>query len=122
MSSSELINVTVVPVQAGYKMIFVDPYSDEEIPTEMPETWMADVIGWRVETYKRADDTTYSYTEAITLEGSHNQSYAILCPQGTVDDPCIARYPNMKAFLAAARETQAEAKKHGMLKKEQANG
>ena len=117
MREPELINATVIPAQAGYKMVFVDAYSDDDIPTEMPETWLSDVIGWRIVTYKREGGDIYSFTEAVTLDGTYESSYAILCPDGTVDDVHHCRHINMRAFLNHARETQEAAIARGLIKK-----
>ena len=118
MAYPEIINVTVVPAQEGYRMIFVDPYSDDDIPTAIPDTWMADIIGWRVISYRRENGDVHSVTEAITLEGTYDSaSYAILCPRGTVDDVYNTRYANLQTFLNAARETQEAAIARGLIKK-----
>jgi hypothetical protein len=109
MKYPELINVTVVPT-AGYKAIFLSPYSEEDIPEEVSDLWMDHIIGWRISTYQRDNGDIYSTTDAITVDGSSSQDYAVIAPDGTVADSFHSAHANVEEYLAYNRKYQAELK------------
>lgn len=97
------IDVTIVPAQRGYKLIHDDEVEYESDNT-IPDYWMSDIIGWRVETGERENGELFSLVEAITIDGCRPHEYSILRPDGVVDEPLGINYLNIATFIGHLRE------------------
>lgn len=101
---AELINVTVVPAQPGYKL-FTAPEIDETFTYEsIPIYWMHDIVAWRIDNFQRPDGSVYSLVEAVTAEGCHNGDYYILRPDGAIEQPYTDAFEDMATLIKHLRE------------------
>lgn len=100
---SELVNVTVIPAQPGYKLVRGDDWA-EDGANLIPETYLTDIVGWQVATYKREDDILFSFVEPVTVEGAHDIDTTILRPDGGVEQPYVASFEDQAAFAQHLRE------------------
>lgn len=114
---TKLINVTVIPAETGYKLLWRSLVEDDTKAEELDPCWFSDVMGWRVETFQRADETTYSFVDAVTLDGCMDTDYAIIRPDGIVEIPHDTTLPNIAAYIAYVTEHD---KKYAALEAERA--
>jgi hypothetical protein len=101
---TKLVNVTVIPAEAGYKLLWRSMVEDDTKAEEIDATWFSDVMGWRVETYQRADDTIYSFVNAVTLDGCLEVEYAIIRPDGVVEIPEDTTLPDIATYITHVTE------------------
>jgi len=104
---AELINVTVVPAQPGYKLIGgieMDAEYIAEYGDTIPPDWMHDIIAWRVTTHQRPDESLYSFAEAITAEGCYSGEYGILRPDGVIEQPFGNPFKSVAHYVKNERE------------------
>jgi hypothetical protein len=114
---SKIIDVTVIPAEAGYKLLWGSLVEDDTKVEELEPTWFSDVMGWRVETSQREDGTTFSFVDAVTLDGCIEAEHAIICPNGIVEVPHDTTLPDIAAYVAYVKESR---KKYAALKEEYA--
>lgn len=122
---NKLINVTVIPAEAGYKLLWRSMVEDDTKAEELDPCWFSDVMGWRVETFQRADETTYSFVDAVTLDGCLETDYAIIRPDGIVEIPHDTTLPNIAAYITYVTnhdKVQAALKAEYAALREAANG
>ena len=100
---SELVSVTAIPAQPGYKLVTGDDWA-EDGANLIPEMYLADIVGWQVTTYKRENGTLFSFVEPITMEGADDTDVTILRPDGVVEQPHAAAFEDQAAFAQHLRE------------------
>lgn len=106
MVSSELINVSVVPASPGYRHIgAIDFTGEDDVPGTIPLSWLCDIVAWRIETYQRTDETLYSFTTPVTLQGAEEEGY-IQCPNGVIDEPHNRTFETFADFINYMREKE----------------
>lgn len=102
MAKVERINVTVIPAQPGYKLLWRSMVEDSEVevtPDIIDRTWVSDIVGWRVDTFLRPNGDVYSFVEALTHEDSVEAEYAIIRPDGVVEVPHTTTLPDLAAYI-----------------------
>lgn len=105
MARPELINVTIVPALPGYSIVHED-----EFLVSVPDHGMKDdIVAWQTCTYKydHPDGHTVltTHIEPITLSGGSNAaSYAILRPDGAVEEPYGTTYPSYRDYVVAMQQ------------------
>ena len=122
---TKLVNVTVIPAEAGYKLLWRSMVEDDTKAEELDPTWFSDVMGWRVETFQRPDETIYSFVNAVTLDGCLETDYAIIRPDGIVEIPEDTTLPDIATYITYVAEydkRQAALKAEYAALKEAANG
>ena len=122
---TKLVNVTVIPAEKGYKLLWRSMVEDDTKAEEIDATWFSDVMGWRVETFQRADETTYSFVNAVTLDGCLETDYAIIRPDGVVEIPEDTTLPDIATYITHVVEydkRQAALKAEYAALREAANG
>jgi hypothetical protein len=100
---TKLLDITVVPAEKGYKLFTIEVDASFTHDT-VPAIWMEDIIGWRVETYRRENGEVYSFTDAVTISGSYAHNYYIIRPNGFVDEPHGVTFPDTAALIKHLRE------------------
>lgn len=107
MANPERINVTVIPAQPGYKLLWRSMVEDcdYEVTIEsMDPTWFSDVVGWRVDTFARPNGDIYSFVEALTHEDSIEAEHAIIRPDGVVEVPHATTLPDLAAYIKYVKD------------------
>lgn len=93
-----VVNVTVVPAQPGYRLIF-----GEFGGTDF-HLGDCEVIAWRVETFTTHDNEELRSSVTPLDPSGDSSALAVLTPNGRVDEFCAATYESYEAFLAAKRQ------------------
>lgn len=102
MADPKRIDVTVVPAQPGYMLLWRSMVEDSECEVtveSMDPTWFSTIVGWRVDTFMRPNGDVYSFVEALTHEDSVEAPYAIIRPDGVVEVPHEITLPNLAAYI-----------------------
>ena len=100
----DLINVTVIPAREGYKLLWRSLVDDDTTADELEPAWFSDILGWRIETFQRQNEETYSFVKAVTLDGCIEADHAIICPEGIVEVPEDTTLPDITAYVAYVKE------------------
>jgi hypothetical protein len=104
----DLINVTVIPAREGYKLLWRSMVEDDTTADELAPTWFSDIMGWRIETFQRKNGETYSFVNAVTLDGCIEAEHAIIRPDGIVEVPEDTTLPDITAYVAYVKERDKE--------------
>jgi hypothetical protein len=99
MADPKRIDVTVIPAQPGYWLLYRSLIEGDTKAEEVKASWYDDVIAWRIETFERDNGEIYSFVDAIIREGCVTTDYAILRPDGYFDIPHSHTCENLEEYV-----------------------
>lgn len=104
MAKSERINVTVIPAEPGYWLLYRSLIESDTKAEEVKASWYDDVIAWRIETFERDNGEIYSFVDPIIREGCVASEYVILRPDGYFDIPHSHTCENIEEYVAHVKD------------------
>lgn len=100
-------DITIIPALPGYYVIYSGKGEESVDNLERRDA----VIAWRVTTHVDKDGDCVSYQHPITLDNEPSclglNDWAVLRPDGCVQEPVMSTHSSVADYLASVRERYA---------------